>query len=232
VKEQPIRNRQGAVTFSFDHWLIVSCLFSYLLLCTRLVATGSLAYAFLLWNLVLALVPYMISRWLVSHWNSNRGQLAMGMAALAWLLFIPNSFYILTDLFHLGEIRSAPKWFDLLLIFSFAWNGLAFGITSIRDVEIFLQRSRVRRFSGLIVFGVMWLIALGIYVGRFLRYNSWDVITQPLSLLGEIFAMIFHPFANKMEWAMILIYALFMYLLYEGLKKLSGRFETPRPVNH
>jgi uncharacterized membrane protein len=71
---------------------------------------------------------------------------------------------------------------------------------------------------------VMWLNAYGIYIGRFLRYNSWDIITQPFSLAGEMFEMLFHPFQNKMEWGMIFCYAMFMTLLYITIRKMAENF--------
>jgi uncharacterized membrane protein len=71
------------------------------------------------------------------------------------------------------------------------------------------------------VFGVMWLSAFGVYIGRFLRYNSWDIITDPFSLAGEIADMIIHPFANEYAWGMTLCYSVFMTFIYFTIKKFS-----------
>jgi uncharacterized membrane protein len=209
---------------TLHQWFLISCSFSVMLLCARVVATGYDTYVFLLWNLFLAFIPYAISYWLYSNIHVIENKLKLIAAVSAWLLFIPNSFYILTDLFHLDRIASAPKWFDLLLLLSFAWNGLLFGIVSLRKMETVLQVVSGKRFSLFIVFTVMWLNAFGIYIGRFLRYNSWDVITQPFSLFGEMLEIILHPFHNKMEWGMIFCYAVFMTLLYITIKKMAESF--------
>lgn len=212
------------LSFTLHQWFIASCSFSYLLLCARVVATGDLTYVFLLWNLFLAFVPYAVSYWLSRNIRVMENKWKLALTLMVWLLFIPNSFYILTDLFHLRYIRSAPKWFDLLLLLSFAWNGLLFGIVSLRKIEVVLQTVSGRSSSLFMVFAVMWLNAFGIYIGRFLRYNSWDVITQPFSLFSEMLDMLLYPFANKMEWGMISCYAVFMTLLYITVKKLSENF--------
>ena len=89
------------------------------------------------------------------------------------------------------EIRTAiPLWFDLALIFSFAWNGIVLGIVSIRSIEMILERITGRGFSFFIVFFVMWLNAFGIYIGRYLRFNSWDIVAQPFSLFKEMFEIL------------------------------------------
>lgn len=212
---------------------MISCCFSCILLCGRVVATGYTTYTFLLWNLVLALVPYAISNWLpVSRHRFKNKWLFFFLFAL-WLLFIPNSFYIITDLFHFRNITSAPGWFDLLLLLSFAWNGLLLGIVSLRKIEIVLHAKRGRNFSHLVVFAVMWLNAWGIYIGRYLRYNSWDVITQPFALFGDMVEMMLNPFDNRTEWGMIMCYAVFMALLYMSVKKLSSLFNQQEQIqNH
>ncbi len=210
--------------FRISGWLVASCCFSFLLLCARVFITGYITYVFLLWNLFLAFIPYVISDWLYDNIASIKSRLKLAAGIITWLLFIPNSFYILTDLFHLDEINSAPKWFDLLLLLSFAWNGLLLGIISLRSMETILYRWSGKGFSVAVIFIVMWLNAYGIYIGRFLRYNSWDVLTQPLSLAGEMLEMLFHPFRNKMEWGMIFCYAVFMTLLYVTVKKTAENF--------
>ena len=164
---------------SIKLWLLISCGFSCLLLSARVMITGHLTYVFLVWNLFLAFLPFAITEWLWKFIRNEKSKLTLVAFMLLWLLFVPNSFYILTDLFHLEKFHSAPKWFDLLLIFSFAWNGLVLGILSVRKAELILETFSGRGYSLLIVFIVMWLNAFGIYIGRYLRYNSWDIVMQP-----------------------------------------------------
>ncbi len=216
--------RKAGASGTTHEWLIASSCFSGLLLVARMVVTNSLTYLFLPWNLFLAFVPYWITWWMTRNITIIENKIKLALALAAWLLFIPNSFYIITDLFHLSEFRSAPKWFDLLLIFSFAWNGLLCGIISLRRVEIIISLISRKNFSMLLIFAVMWLSAFGIYIGRFLRYNSWDVITNPFSLADEIIGMIIHPFENTYAWGMTLCYSVFMTLLYFTIKKLSESF--------
>jgi uncharacterized membrane protein len=227
-----ILKRNFSSTLNIQQWLIISCGFSCLLLSARITVTGYHTYLFLLWNLFLAFVPYAITQWLWMHSWVAKNKLKLAGLLLLWLLFIPNSFYILTDLFHLDEFDSAPKWFDLLLIFSFAWNGLLLGIISVRKTEMILEIVTGRSFSLLIVFVVMWLNAFGIYIGRYLRFNSWDIIMQPFSLCREMFEVIFHPVRNRMEWGMIAVYAIFMTVLYITIKKLSENFSETTKIKN
>lgn len=209
-------------------WLLLSSGFSCLLLLIRILVTNSPAYLFLPWNLFLAFIPYWITGWMRKNVAVIENKIKLAICIATWLLFIPNSFYIITDLFHLSHIGSAPKWFDLLMIFSFAWNGIACGIVSLRRVEMIISLHTDKRFSPLIVFVVMWLSAFGIYIGRFLRFNSWDVLTDPFSLLGEIVDMIFHPFEHGYAWGMTCVYAAFMTILYVTIRKMSEYFIVSR----
>ncbi len=211
---------------SVHEWLILSSSFSCVLLLLRIIVTMRLEYIFLPWNLFLAFIPYAITEWVMGNNAILASRVKLLLTLGVWLLFIPNAFYILTDMFHFTNVRSAPKWFDLLLIFSFAWNGILCGIISLRKVEAIMFMKRGRNFSVLVVFAVMWLNAFGIYIGRFLRYNSWDVITDPFSLAGEIIDMAVHPFQNGYAWGMTLCYAVFMSFLYLTLKRLGEVFTT------
>lgn len=208
-------------TFSVHQWLLLSCAFSCALVIARVGITGYNTYLFLIWNLFLAYIPYAITNWLTGRINVIENKVKLIAVLLAWLLFIPNSFYIITDLFHLDEFDAAPRWFDLLLIFSFAWNGLLLGMLSLRKVELIIHVISGRHFSLFMVLAVMWLNAFGIYIGRYLRYNSWDIIMQPFSLFGEMLEILMHPLHNKLEWGMIGIYTLFMTVVYFTLKKMN-----------
>ncbi|MBL7723020.1 MAG: DUF1361 domain-containing protein [Chitinophagaceae bacterium] len=209
---------------TLHHWLLVSSGFSCLLLTARMIVTDSLEYIFLPWNLFLAFVPYWITQLTARRIDIIENKWKLFLMLVVWLLFIPNAFYIITDLVHFARVRSAPKWFDLLLIFSFAWNGIMFGIVSLRKVELITAVIRGKHFSVTLVFAVMWLNALGIYIGRYLRFNSWDVITDPFSLVAEISDLLFNPLQNSVAWGMTLCYAVFMTLLYLSVKKLGESF--------
>jgi uncharacterized membrane protein len=209
---------------TMHQWLLLSSAFSCLLVIARVLVTGSLTYLFLPWNLFLAFIPYWITSWMMRQISILENKIKLIAALGLWLLFIPNSFYIITDLFHLTQFHSAPRWFDLLLIFSFAWNGILCGVISLRRVETIVTVMKGKGISLLLVLCVSWLSAFGVYIGRFLRFNSWDVITNPFSLANEIVDMVMHPFENGYAWGMTLCYAAFTTLIYFTLKKLSESF--------
>lgn len=206
-------------------WLLLSALFSGLLLAGRIAVTGSFTYLFLPWNLFLAWIPYRITGWMSEELQLLENPWKFRGLLLGWLLFIPNSFYIITDLFHLTHIDSAPKWFDLLLLFSFAWNGLLLGLLSLRRMELILELKTARVVSILLVSLVMWLSAFGIYIGRYLRFNSWDVLTNPFSLFESLSGPLLNPLQHASAWGMTAMYGIFMTLLYYSIRQLGACFE-------
>lgn len=201
--------------------LILSCLFSVSLSLARIIYTHQWLFVSFNWNLFLAFVPYFISRWLTRNpaWTENKVKFLA--AFICWLLFIPNSFYIITDLFHLEERYAIPLWFDLALILSFAWNGILLGILSVRQMEKILETKFFLKNEWFFVFPIMLLNAFGIYLGRVLRYNSWDVISNPFHLVHDVVYLLAHPIRNRFDWSMILCYAVFMMLIYITIKKLG-----------
>lgn len=200
--------------------LILSIIFGLVLIFCRVVYTGQILFLSLIWNLFLAYIPYGITRFLIRKQHLMEHKWKLAIISFIWLLFIPNSFYIITDLFHLKARPGIPLWFDLALIFSFAWNGLLLGILSMRQMEKTWQL-RWGWSELLFIYPVMCLNALGIYIGRYLRYNSWDVVSDPLDLSEDILYLIVHPIRNRFDWSMIFCFSIFMTLLYLTIKKLS-----------
>jgi uncharacterized membrane protein len=185
----------------------------------RMLYTGHLLFAFLVWNLFLAYLPFVISKRMTLQSPKTTGTFLL--AALAWLLFIPNSFYILTDLFHLDMNEGVPLWYDLALLLSFAWTGLLFGILSVRQMEKLFEKVFRRKLDLLFILPVMALNGFGVFVGRYLRFNSWDVITSPLQLIKDIVYLFIHPVRNRFDWSMIVCYTMLLTLIYYTIKKLS-----------
>lgn len=200
--------------------LLLSSLFSIALSFFRVIYTGQLMFLFLIWNLFLAFVPYAITSCCRQHITWMQNSFRFGAVVLVWLLFIPNSFYIITDLFHLQPRAEIPLWFDLALIFSFAWNGLLLGVLSVRQMEKLLQVKWPMRRAWLFVPLVMFLNSFGVYVGRYLRYNSWDVVRQPLGLVEDVVLLFINPVQNRFDWSMIICFAMLMSLIYVSIRKL------------
>lgn len=200
--------------------LILCTLFSTGLTAIRVACTGSLLFVFLIWNLFLACIPYFISSHMTTY-VKGRPKWKFFLLAFAWLIFVPNAFYILTDLFHLTESEIVPLWYDLALILSFAWTGILFGILSVRQMEKLFESYFNKKFDLLFILPVMFLNGLGVYVGRYLRFNSWDVITNPLQLTNDMIYLFIHPLRNRLNWSMIFCYTLLLTLIYFTIKKLS-----------
>ena len=217
----PVRSRWGILSTEMDRLLFLSILFSCLLTAARVVHTEHRHFIFLVWNLFLAYIPYFISTRLTRMGGRGFG---WWMLALLWLLFIPNSFYIITDLYHLGDLyndRNMPQWFDLAMILSFVWNGLLLGVLSVRQMERLLVPKLTLIKELLFLYPVMWLNALGIYIGRYLRYNSWDIVTDPFRLLRDIAMMVVHPLQHQNTWDMVLCFSILMTLIYLLMKRIS-----------
>lgn len=206
---------------ALERGLLLSGFFSAGLVCFRVVYTGQWLFVWLLWNLFLAFVPYLLTKAATRRlqWVESNGRFFL--LFIAWLLFIPNSFYIITDLFHLEERTAVPLWFDLVLIFSFAWNGILLGIASVWQMEILMRCRWPQLKEWQFVYPTMLLNALGIYIGRHLRYNSWDVIADPFQLAKDVLDLLLHPVRNRFDWSMIVCYAVFMSLVFISMKRMN-----------
>lgn len=201
--------------------LFLSCCFSVLLLAVRILVTGSLMFGFLAWNLFLACIPYIITRRLSKKERPVFTSMKFISQFLLWLIFIPNSFYIITDLFHLDEGPAAPQWYNLVLIFSFAWNGLLLGIISLWQMEKLMGQLLAVKWREIFLYAIMLLNGFGIYIGRYLRFNSWDVVANPFQLTKDILYLCVHPIRNTKEWGMIFCFAVLLLLVYQSFKKIG-----------
>lgn len=159
-----------------DLQLLVLTSFSCLLLWVRIVRTGEGRFLFLLWNLFLALLPLWVGR--VALCRPRRSWLLAALL-LVWLALFPNAPYLVTDLGHLKRTAGAPLWFDVLLLLSFGVTGLLCAFRTLDEVLAWL----CERLGGSVRFpalcGLSLLASFGIYLGRFLRLNSWDLVTSP-----------------------------------------------------
>jgi uncharacterized membrane protein len=196
-------------------WFLSMVLASFLalgILALRIFYTHHLTYAFLAWNLFLAWVPFGFSTWAAAHRGKNRW--GTGLLLAAWLLFFPNAPYVLTDLFHLYPRPDVPLWYDLILILSFAWNALLLGYASLYQVQAILREYLGEKWSWILVGGLLFLTSFGVYLGRYLRWNSWDALTRPMSLFADIFDRIIFPWTHLKSTGFTLCFGLFLAVTY------------------
>lgn len=158
--------------------------FSVLVWRVRSEFSGTIDYAFLIWNLFLAWIPFIVAYFTYTATLSRKQiHIVVPLAAFVWLIFFPNAPYILTDFQHLaGTWRNVPIWYDVMLLIWFAFTGLMLGI-----VSLFLMQEVIRReFGRWIGWGFVALVSLltsmGVYVGRFLRWNTWGIFNDLTSM--------------------------------------------------
>ncbi len=200
---------------------------------------GSVHYGFLVWNLFLAWIPFIIAY--IIYITSIRRRwlyLIVPASALLWLLFFPNAPYILTDLQHLSNAGAdIPVWYDVLLLIWFVFTGLFLGM-----VSLFLMQEVVRRefgswFGWGFVLVVAGLTSMGVYMGRFLRWNSWDVLHNFGDMALFTLYFIIHPTIRSLIFASLFTsFFLFVYLILYALGHLlqeQGQMQPPRqpPLN-
>ncbi|MCC2545253.1 DUF1361 domain-containing protein [Hymenobacter sp. BT175] len=199
---------------------------SVVLIVCRVFLTHQIYFVFLLWNLFLALIPFGLSTMLGLTAGRLKARVLLPVGAV-WLLFFPNAPYILTDLFHLEPRAGVPYWFDLALILSCAWNGLMLAYASLCDMQA-LVAHRLGWGAGWTFATVALLLSsFGIYLGRFLRFNSWDIVTNPLTLFYDILNRVLHPFDHPTTWGVTLLYGAFLVLGYATVR-LMGQREVTR----
>lgn len=195
--------------------------------------TGSSTFLFLNWNLLLAIVPWAISTLFMLRPKLKENKVLVLVSIIVWLLFFPNAPYILTDLFHIRHRTSMPMWFDLILILSFAWTGLLYGLFSLWHIEKVLQRYFKLKILSWISSFLFFVVGFGIYLGRVLRWNSWDVLSQPKILFSDIVVRFVHPFHYPQTWGMTLLMGLFLNIVYWTFKYMnSSKFQSMYEVSH
>jgi uncharacterized membrane protein len=192
--------------------------FTILLLLFRVFYSGELMFIFFGWNLFLAAIPLAVNVLLSKAKNKKIQWLLFAL----WLLFFPNSLYIITDLLHLKERYPVPLWFDIVLVFSAAFNGLIIAYTSLRHTELFLRSKFNRLKSNMIICVCLFVSSFGIYLGRYLRWNSWDILTDPFGLMLQVTDRIFNPFEHPRTWGMTIVFTIFFSIYYFTVKKLPG----------
>lgn len=177
----------------FVKTLLFSTCASLLLFVIDALRNKDWGFSYLVWNLFLAWLPLLFAGWLVACLKRKRWSSWEGIAAsLLWLLFLPNSFYMVSDYIHLENVQRVDILYDAVMFTSFIFVAIVLGISSLYLVhQEFRKRFSENESNGWL--GVIFLLcSFAIYLGRDLRWNSWDVLTNPAGLLFDISDRLLH----------------------------------------
>jgi uncharacterized membrane protein len=194
--------------------LVISNLLSVLLFIVRASSAHNFRYIFLLWNLVLGYVPLLLAYWLrrrlrTSPWLSKEN-IAL---SIVWLGFLPNSFYLASDLIHLTTTGEISKLFDATLFLSCIFNGFVAGFLSVYILHTLLIK-RLKQEAHLVIGVVFLLCGFAVYLGRYMRWNSWDVIFNPAGILFDVSDRVINPIAHPESFLTTITFFLLLSTMY------------------
>ena len=153
---------------------------------------------FMIFNLFLAWVPLILAVLIYKYVKNKPLVSPLGIVlSIAWLCFLPNSFYIVSDSIHLINFNSTDIIVGIVAFFMMAINGLLVGLISVYLINLELNKRMNSKSSALILITIFLLCGFAVYLGRFLRFNSWDVITNPISLIFDVSNPIFDSNTQK-----------------------------------
>lgn len=204
--------------------LLLSSALALSLYVGRVWLTHTRTLGFLVVNLFLAWIPYFWSLWALSiHQRFPRRWWSLLLPGALWLLFFPNAPYLITDLMHLYQRPNIPLWYDIGLLVSFVWAGCFLAVVSLGMMHQIIRPYAGRAFSWLIVAGFATLCGLGIYMGRFLRWNSWDIFLYPTDVLSDIVHRLAHPRSNLQAYGVTLVFTAVLLVCYSTFAAVQRR---------
>lgn len=196
--------------------LVILGLLSIALMLLRVKITQDIYLLFLIWNLFLGYIPYFLSSEIK---KTVPGTYKFYLLFLGWLLFLPNSFYLLTDFVHLHHNSDLQYLFDALLLTCFSIAGFNAGISSMLHIHRLLEMKYSCQKSRRFVVIFCYLTSFGVYLGRILRFNSWDILSKPIDLFANIFDSIqsYHTYEFTFYFGtfVLIVYSI-SYLLFDN----------------
>ncbi len=182
----------------FSQWLCCCFLFIAVMITARMIYSGNGSYLFMVWNLFLAWIPYLMS--IYFEQLNDKKKIIQVFVFMCWLLFFPNALYIVTDIIHIAQTQAAPLWYDAVLLFVSSLTGLVLAFASVINIEKYIRLIFARKFVTPIIILLLFAGSFGVYLGRFERWNSWDVLYNPLSMVVNIATRFAFPITHTKTW--------------------------------
>ncbi len=183
----------------------------------RIAIFGTSSLDYLLWNIFLAALPFVVSATIVYYQDRKKlTRIFLTVGAIVWLLLLPNAPYMITDLVHIGSGHASQLFYDIVLFFSCALAGLSIGLYSLSHMQYVFEVRYGKQTARALLLLSMLLTSFGVAIGRFLRFNSWDIFTNT--------GMLFHTIGNIFSAPQVYIHIymttgvffLFIYMAYNA----------------
>ena len=195
--------------------ILVLLSLSVILNIARILIFHSVYLVYLLWNIILALLPFIVSSTLLYYDKNEKLPTPMLLiCGLIWLLLFPNAPYIVTDLMHMTHGNSIIVLFDTVILFSSAWTGLVIGMYSLSHIDQIIKRRYSIKASKIVIPFIILFTSFGMYLGRFLRFNSWDVFINPISFGRNVWNVFYNPTQYINAYIFTLVFFFFIYMSY------------------
>ncbi len=222
-----MKTKLSKVEWQYVKALLLASAISAGFFIARFVSAQSTRYAFLFWNLLLAWLPLVFAWYLQRSLKKNRWSRAAPIIfTILWIGFLPNSFYLVTDLIHLHSTGEVSLLYDCVMFFSFIFSGMVLGFTSLFMVQKLLHDKLRRRDTHSIMAAVLLLCSFAMYLGRVFRLNTWDVLINPAGLLFDVSDQFVNPTQHpQFLTTTLLFFALLigMYaVLWQGIKTVRA----------
>ncbi len=195
--------------------LAASSVSSIVLVGARVAYSDTDRYTHMIWNLFLAWIPFVMAYLAYAFsWRRALLYLIVPLFAILWLAFFPNAPYLITDFQHLSEgFGEAPVWFDVILLIWFSWTGLLLGAVSLYLMQEIVKKEFGKLIGWLLVFSVSIMSSVGVYLGRFERWNSWDLLDDHFAIVRDIWHVLRNMNKSAIGFtALFTIFFLFVYL--------------------
>lgn len=188
-------------------------------------------FGFLNWNLFLAWLPLLLVIGLKKFLKTNPwlSWQAIGLTAL-WLAFLPNTFYIISDLIHVNSLNSSNSLFYAVMIFSFSFNGLILGFISIYLIHRELIKRLPKNYAHLVVAIVILLCSFAIYLGRYLRWSTWDVVVNPAGVIFDVSDRFINPVAHGRTFEVTALFFVLIGSMYFVLWNIVETIKNQKDV--
>jgi len=217
--------------------ILLSSILAMAIFVVRVFISGSShIYSNLVWNLFLAWLPYLFSMQAAAlYFIFPRQWWMLIVPGGIWLAFFPNAPYIVTDFLHLVDHPNIPLWYDILLLTTFSWTGVFLAIASLRTMQALVKIHLGIILSWFFVIVSVSLCGLGLYLGRFNRWNSWDLLIHPKTILKDIAIQVINPFDNLGFFGFTILFIFFLfisYLMFTSILPFEDQTHTPGGKMH